>query len=93
MIKCICLEVFDSLPNIHQGNTFIKEVFKMMPGEVPVTKEDKERILAHWKEITEILDKYKYFSEYTEWATTMSRVKSAAYQFSEWVELLHVIGE
>ena len=30
----------------------------MMPGEVPVSKEDKEKIIEHWKEITGILDKY-----------------------------------
>ena len=65
----------------------------MMPGEVPVSKEDKEKILAYWKKITEILDKYEWFSGPTDWVTTMSRVKSAANTFTEWVNLLHVIGE
>ena len=65
----------------------------MMPGEVPVTKEDKEKILAHLKEITEILDKYEYSSEYVEWITTMDRVKTAAQEFSNWAKLLHLIDE
>ena len=83
--------LFDSLPNIQQGNTFIKEVFKMCPGEVLVTKEDKDKILEHWNYIMNILNKYDRYSEPTNVITNMSNVKSTAYKFSILVDRLSVI--
>ena len=65
----------------------------MMPGEVPVSKEDKEKILEHWKEITGILDKYETFNGCSDWATCMFRVKETASEFVFWVKLLDVINE
>ncbi|MBR3254545.1 hypothetical protein IKF88_02330 [Candidatus Saccharibacteria bacterium] len=65
----------------------------MIPGEVQISKEDKEKILAHWREITDTLDKYDWSNGYTNWVTTMSRVKSIACDFSTWINLLHIAEE
>ena len=65
----------------------------MVEVEVPVSKEDKEQILSYWNKISAILNKYESTSCPTDYATTMSRVKSAVAGFSEWANLLYVIWE
>lgn len=65
----------------------------MCPGEVLVTKEDKQKILEHLDSIMNILNKYDRYSEPTSVITNMSKVKSTAYKFSILVDRLCVIKE
>lgn len=59
---------------------------------VYVTKEDKDKLLKHIKEINHILEKYPYTNDYSDhFITTMTRVKNSCLEAEKSIGRLNVI--
>ncbi|GEM_PF-4502257 len=66
----------------------------MFNGEVPVLKEDKEKLELLISEVNVILDQYDYSSDYSCYRiSAMSRAKGFAKDARKWIQLLETEEE
>lgn len=66
----------------------------MYNGEVPVLKEDKEKLEKLITDVNEILDKYNYSSDYScHMISAMSRAKNFSKDARIWIGLLQTEEE
>ena len=63
----------------------------MRSSTVYVTKEDKEELVKHINAINEILNKYPYSNDHSDYfITTMSRAKTLSRDALKWIGYLDV---